>query len=185
MTYTYQFTANEDTTITVNPATRKTFTITLPSGNGFYAIFAESSKPDAVNAMSYTFEYGDTFKIKFVAQAGMQAQLFVNGQQHLSLPDGGEITCTDTHTVTGDCVVSAFAIQRVFHTVTYVLEPYSGLYTVQSVEHGQATSAPAEPKIPGYEFNGCTAMRISQIRGHSLRRIHRTRSPEIRSSTAS
>ena len=154
VTYTYQFTANEDTTITVNPATRKTFTITLPSGNGFYAIFAESSKPDAVNAMSYTFEYGDTFKIKFVAQAGMQAQLFVNGQQHLSLPDGGEITCTDTHTVTGDCVVSAFAIQRVFHTVTYVLEPYSGLYTVQSVEHGQATSAPAEPKIPGYEFNG-------------------------------
>ena len=154
VTYTYQFTANEDTTIKVNPATRKTFTITLPSGNGFYAIFAESSKPDAVNAMSYTFEYGDTFKIKFVAQAGMQAQLFVNGQQHLSLPDGGEITCTDTHTVTGDCVVSAFAIQRVFHTVTYVLEPYSGLYTVQSVEHGQATSAPAEPKIPGYEFNG-------------------------------
>ena len=104
--------------------------------------------------MSYTFEYGDTFKIKFVAQAGMQAQLFVNGKQHLSLPDGGEITCTDTHTVTGDCVVSAFAIQRVFHTVTYVLEPYSGLYTVQSVEHGQATSAPAEPKIPGYEFKG-------------------------------
>ena len=154
VTYTYQFTANEDTTITVNPATRKTFTITLPSGNGFYAIFAESSKPDAVNAMSYTFEYGDTFKIKFVAQAGMQAQLFVNGKQHLSLPDGGEITCTDTHTVTGDCVVSAFAIQRVFHTVTYVLEPYSGLYTVQSVEHGQATSAPAEPKIPGYEFKG-------------------------------
>ena len=34
VTYTYQFTANEDTTITVNPATRKTFTITLPSGNG-------------------------------------------------------------------------------------------------------------------------------------------------------
>ena len=154
VTYTYQFTANEDTTITVNPATRKTFTITLPSGNGFYAIFSDSNKPDAVNAMSYTFEYGDTFKIKFVAQAGMQAQLFVNGMQHLSLPDGGEITCTDTHTVTGDCVVSAFAIQRVFHTVTYVLEPYSGLYTVQSVEHGQATSAPAEPKIPGYEFNG-------------------------------
>lgn len=154
VTYTYQFTANEDTTITVNPATRKTFTITLPSGNGFYAIFAESSKPDAVNAMSYTFEYGDTFKIKFVAQAGMQAQLFVNGQQHLSLPDGGEITCTDTHTVTGDCVVSAFAIQRVFHTVTYVLEPYSGLYTVQSVEHGQTTSAPAQPEIPGYEFEG-------------------------------
>ena len=38
--------------------------------------------------------------------------------------------------------------------MTYVLEPYSGLYTVQSVEHGQATSAPAEPKIPGYEFKG-------------------------------
>lgn len=152
---TYTFTADADPIkVEINPAAKKTYTITLPSGNGFYAIFSDSNKPDAVNAMSYTFEYGDTFKIKFVAQAGMQAQLFVNGQQHLSLPDGGEITCTDTHTVTGDCVVSAFAIQRVFHTVTYVLEPYSGLYTVQSVEHGQATSAPAEPKIPGYEFNG-------------------------------
>ena len=152
---TYTFTADADPIkVEINPAAKKTYTITLPSGNGFYAIFAESSKPDAVNAMSYTFEYGDTFKIKFVAQAGMQAQLFVNGQQHLSLPDGGEITCTDTHTVTGDCVVSAFAIQRVFHTVTYVLEPYSGLYTVQSVEHGQTTSAPAQPEIPGYEFEG-------------------------------
>lgn len=152
---TYTFTADADPIkVEINPAAKKTYTITLPSGNGFYAIFSDSNKPDAVNAMSYTFEYGDTFKIKFVAQAGMQAQLFVNGMQHLSLPDGGEITCTDTHTVTGDCVVSAFAIQRVFHTVTYVLEPYSGLYTVQSVEHGQATSAPAEPKIPGYEFNG-------------------------------
>ena len=152
---TYTFTADADPIkVEINPAVKKTYTITLPSGNGFYAIFSESNKPDAVNAMSYTFEYGDTFKIKFVAQAGMQAQLFVNGKQHLSLPDGGEITCTDTHTVTGDCVVSAFAIQRVFHTVTYVLEPYSGLYTVQSVEHGQATSAPAEPKIPGYEFKG-------------------------------
>ena len=152
--YTYQFTANEDTTITVNPATKKTYTITLPSGNGFYAIFADSNKPNAKNAMSYTFEYGDTFTIKFVAQAGMQAQLFVNGQQHLSLPDGGEAICPDEHTVTGDCVVSAFAMQRVFHTVTYVLEPYSGLYTVQSAEHGQATSAPAKPEIPGYEFEG-------------------------------
>lgn len=152
---TYTFTADADPIkVEINPAVKKTYTITLPSGNGFYAIFSESNKPDAVNAMSYTFEYGDTFKIKFVAQAGMQAQLFVNGKQHLSLPDGGEITCTDTHTVTGDCVVSAFAIQRVFHTVTYVLEPYSGLYTVQSVEHGQATSAPAKPEIPGYEFNG-------------------------------
>lgn len=152
---TYTFTADADPIkVEINPAAKKTYTITLPSGNGFYAIFSESNKQDAVNAMSYTFEYGDTFKIKFVAQAGMQAQLFVNGMQHLSLPDGGEITCTDTHEVTGDCVVSAFAIQRVFHTVTYVLEPYSGLYTVQSVEHGQATSAPAEPKIPGYEFNG-------------------------------
>ncbi len=152
---TYTFTADADPIkVEINPAAKKTYTITLPSGNGFYAIFSDSNKPDAVNAMSYTFEYGDTFKIKFVAQAGMQAQLFVNGKQHLSLPDGGEITCTDTHTVTGDCVVSAFAIQRVFHTVTYVLEPYSGLYTVQSVEHGQATSAPAEPKIPGYEFKG-------------------------------
>mgnify|MGYP000983635509 CR=1 FL=1 len=152
---TYTFTADADPIkVEINPAAKKTYTITLPSGNGFYAVFSDSNKQDAVNAMSYTFEYGDTFKIKFVAQAGMQAQLFVNGKQHLSLPDGGEITCTDTHTVTGDCVVSAFAIQRVFHTVTYVLEPYSGLYTVQSVEHGQATSAPAEPKIPGYEFKG-------------------------------
>ena len=41
VTYTYQFTANEDTTITVNPATRKTFTITLPSANGCDVTFTE------------------------------------------------------------------------------------------------------------------------------------------------
>lgn len=151
---TYTFTAVTDTKVEINPAAKKTYTITLPSGNGFYAIFSDSNKPDAVNAMSYTFEYGDTFKIKFVAQAGMEAKLFVNGKEDLSLTDGGTATCEEQHEVKGDYYISAFAMQKVFHTVTYVLEPYSGLYTVQNVEHGHSTSAPAEPKIPGYKFEG-------------------------------
>ena len=159
---TYTFTANTDTKVEINPAAKKTYTITLPSGNGFYALFKDSNKAEAKNAMSYTFEYGDWFTIQFVAQAGMEAKLFVNGKEDLSLTDGGTATCEDTHGTTdtpkhevkGDYYISAFAMQKVFHTVTYVLEPYSGLYTVQNVEHGHSTSAPAEPKIPGYKFEG-------------------------------
>ena len=159
---TYTFTAVTDTKVEINPAVKKTYTITLPSGNGFYALFKDSNKAEAKNAMSYTFEYGDWFTIQFVAQAGMEAKLFVNGKEDLSLTDGGTATCEDTHGTTdtpkhevkGDYYISAFAMQKVFHTVTYVLEPYSGLYTVQSVEHGHSTSAPAKPEIPGYEFEG-------------------------------
>ncbi len=160
---TYTFTADADPIkVEINPAAKKTYTITLPSGNGFYALFKDSNKAEAKNAMSYTFEYGDWFTIQFVAQAGMEAKLFVNGKEDLSLTDGGTATCEDTHGTTdtpkhevkGDYYISAFAMQKVFHTVTYVLEPYSGLYTVQSVEHGHSTSAPAKPEIPGYEFEG-------------------------------
>lgn len=167
---TYTFTANTDTKVEINPAAKKTYTITLPSGNGFYALFKDSNKAEAKNAMSYTFEYGDWFTIQFVAQAGMEAKLFVNGKEDLSLTDGGTATCEDTHGTTdtpkhevkGDYYISAFAMQKVFHTVTYVLEPYSGLYTVQNVE----------PWTFDLRTGGAEDSRI-QIRGLVQRRVLR------------
>ena len=164
VTYTYQFTANEDTTIKVNPATRKTFTITLPSANGCDVTFADCQSwrrgrdiSAANGSTSYTFEYGDKFKVKLDVFADTRATLRVDGTAVLSNVDGNSDNPTQTtreFTVDHAYVVTVSARAVVTRMVTFSLEPYGGLYTIMPVENGSKIYAPAKPEIPGYEFGG-------------------------------
>ena len=160
VTYTYQFTANENTTITVNPATRKTFTITLPSANGCDVTFTDcyrgSVKLDnAEGATSYTFQYGDKFKVKLDVFADTRATLRVDGTTELLNVDGNSDNPTQTtHEFTVDhaYVVTVSARAVVTRMVTFSLEPYGSIYSIQYVENGSTLNKPADPKIPGYNF---------------------------------
>lgn len=162
VTYTYQFTANEDTTIKVNPATRKTFTITLPSANGCDVTFADCQSwrrgrdiSAANGSTSYTFEYGDKFKVKLDVFADTRATLRVDGTAVLSNVDGNGSNPTQTtreFTVDHAYVVTVSARAVVTRMVTFSLEPYGSIYSIQYVENGSALTKPANPQIPGYEF---------------------------------
>ena len=162
VTYTYQFTANEDTTIKVNPATRKTFTITLPSANGCDVTFADCQSwrrgrdiSAANGSTSYTFEYGDKFKVKLDVFADTRATLRVDGTAVLSNVDGNGDNPTQTtreFTVDHAYVVTVSARAVVMRTVIYSLEPYGSIYSIQYVENGSTLTKPADPQIPGYEF---------------------------------
>lgn len=162
VTYTYQFTANEDTTIKVNPATRKTFTITLPSANGCDVTFADCQSwrrgrdiSAANGSTSYTFEYGDKFKVKLDVFADTRATLRVDGTAELSNVDGnGDNPAQTTREFTVDhaYVVTVSARAVVTRMVTFSLEPYGSIYSIQYVENGSALTKPANPQIPGYEF---------------------------------
>ena len=162
VTYTYQFTANENTTITVNPATRKTFTITLPSANGCDVTFADCQSwrrgrdiSAANGSTSYTFEYGDKFKVKLDVFADTRATLRVDGTTELLNVDGNSDNPTQTtreFTVDHAYVVTVSARAVVTRMVTFSLEPYGSIYSIQYVENGSALTKPANPQIPGYEF---------------------------------
>ncbi|MEI3089523.1 MAG: hypothetical protein V8T01_06035 [Oscillospiraceae bacterium] len=133
VTYTYQFTANEDTTIKVNPATRKTFTITLPSANGCDVTFADCQSwrrgrdiSAANGSTSYTFEYGDKFKVKLDVFADTRATLRVDGTAELSNVDGNGDNPTQTtreFTVDHAYVVTVSARAVVTRMVTFSLNP--------------------------------------------------------------
>lgn len=162
VTYTYQFTANENTTITVNPATRKTFTITLPSANGCDVTFADCQSwrrgrdiSAANGSTSYTFEYGDTFKVKLDVFADTRATLRVDGTTELLNVDGNGSNPTQTtreFTVDHAYVVTVSARAVVTRMVTFSLEPYGSIYSIQYVENGSTLTKPANPQIPGYDF---------------------------------
>ena len=162
VTYTYQFTANEDTTIKVNPATRKTFTITLPSANGCDVTFADCQSwrrgrdiSAANGSTSYTFEYGDKFKVKLDVFADTRATLRVDGTAELSNVVGNGDNPTQTtreFTVDHAYVVTVSARAVVTRMVTFSLEPYGSIYSIQYVENGSTLTKPANPQIPGYEF---------------------------------
>lgn len=166
VTYTYQFTANEDTTIKVNPATRKTFTITLPSANGCEVTFTQCEgwnhrdMSAAEGSTSYTFQYGDKFKVKLDVFADTRATLRVDGTAVLSNVDGNGSNPTqiapDTtdsgYPVDHDYVITVSARAVVTRMVTFSLEPYGSIYSIQYVENGSALTKPADPKIPGYNF---------------------------------
>lgn len=165
--YTYTFTADKDLTVAVGDPTVKKFTISLPQGDGYEATFTDCTKfgflgfgsalTEAEGATSYTFEYGDTFKIKLEAYADTTATLRVDGTKVFEV-DGNsdEPKITPGH-LRGQqrCTTSPLArSSKITRMVTFSLEPYGGLYTIMPVENGNKIYAPANPEIPGYEFGG-------------------------------
>ena len=164
--YTYTFTADKDLTVAVGDPTVKKFTISLPQGDGYEATFTDCTKfgflgfgsalTEAEGATSYTFEYGDTFKIKLEAYADTTATLRVDGTKVFEVDGNSAETekTTEEYTVNKMYNITVGTKRKITRMVTFSLEPYGGLYTIMPVENGSKIYAPAKPEIPGYEFGG-------------------------------
>lgn len=164
--YTYTFTADKDLTVAVGDPTVKKFTISLPQGDGYEATFTDCKKyssmgfgsplTEADGATSYTFEYGDSFKIKLEAYADTTATLRVDGTKVFEVDGNSAETekTTEEYTVNKMYNITVGTKRKITRMVTFSLEPYGGLYTIMPVENGSKIYAPAKPEIPGYEFGG-------------------------------
>lgn len=164
--YTYTFTADKDLTVAVGDPTVKKFTISLPQGDGYEATFTDCKKyssmgfgsplTEADGATSYTFEYGDSFKIKLEAYADTTATLRVDGEEKFKVDGNSAETekTTEEYTVNKMYNITVGTKRKITRMVTFSLEPYGGLYTIMPVENGSKIYAPAKPEIPGYEFGG-------------------------------
>ena len=165
---TYHFTFKADTdaedktiAVTAENPTVKTFTISLPQGDGYAATFTDckDAAGTAITAAegmtSYTFSYGDKFKIKLESDADVAATLRVNGA--VATTTDGKDTLTATtgeYTVEGNYLVSASAKRRVERTVIFTLLPEYSQYTQMFVDNGSKITAPTAPDIAGYNFGG-------------------------------
>lgn len=163
-TNTYHFTFKADTdaenktiAVTAENPTVKTFTISLPQGDGYAATFTDcttaAGNPEGMT--SFTFNYGDKFKIKLESDADVAATLRVNGA--VATTTDGKDTLTATtgeYTVEGNYLVSASAKRRVERTVIFTLLPEYGQYTQMFVDNGSKITAPTAPNIAGYNFGG-------------------------------
>lgn len=167
-TNTYHFTFKADTdaenktiAVTAGNPTVKTFTISLPQGDGYAATFTDckDAAGTAITAAegmtSYTFSYGDKFKIKLESDADVAATLRVNGA--VATTTNGKDTLTATtgeYTVEGNYLVSASAKRRVERAVIFTLLPEYSQYTQMFVDNGSKITAPTAPDIAGYNFGG-------------------------------
>ena len=167
-TNTYHFTFKADTdaknksiVVTAENPTVKAFTISLPQGDGYAATFTDckNAAGTAITAAegmtSYTFSYGDKFKIKLESDADVAATLRVNGVVATTTNGKDTLTATtDEYTVEGNYLVSASAKRRVERTVIFTLLPKYGQYTQMFVDNGSKITAPTVPDIAGYNFGG-------------------------------
>lgn len=163
-TNTYHFTFKADTdaedktiAVTADNPTVKTFTISLPQGDGYAATFTGcttvAGNPEGMT--SFTFNYGDKFKIKLESDADVAATLRVNGAEVAKTDGKDKLTATtDEYTVNGNYLVSASAKRRVERTVIFTLLPEYGQYTQMFVDNGSKITAPTAPDIAGYNFGG-------------------------------
>lgn len=167
-TNTYHFTFKADTdaenktiAVTAENPTVKTFTISLPQGDGYAATFTDckDAAGTAITAAegmtSYTFSYGDKFKIKLESDADVAATLRVNGAVATTTNGKDTLTATtDEYTVNGNYLVSASAKRRVERTVIFTLLPEYSQYTQMFVDNGSKITASTAPDIAGYNFGG-------------------------------
>ena len=163
-TNTYHFTFKADTdaenktiAVTAENPTVKTFTISLPQGDGYAATFTGcttvAGNPEGMT--SFTFNYGDKFKIKLESDADVAATLRVNGAVATTTNGKDTLTATtDEYTVEGNYLVSASAKRRVERAVIFTLLPEYSQYTQMFVDNGSKITAPTAPDIAGYNFGG-------------------------------
>ena len=152
---------NKTIAVTAENPTVKTFTISLPQGDGYAATFTDckDAAGTAITAAegmtSYTFSYGDKFKIKLESDADVAATLRVNGAVATTTNGKDTLTATtDEYTVNGNYLVSASAKRRVERTVIFTLLPEYSQYTQMFVDNGSKITAPTAPDIAGYNFGG-------------------------------
>lgn len=165
--YTYSFKATADTTIAVTDLAKQQYTITLPYGDSFTAVFTGCKRDGANltaanNTTAYTFEYGDTFQVKVAPKPGYKLSMTVNGDAAMSngatpvaiTNETGEKT-TQSYTVDKDYNISITVDAIKFYTVTYVVD--GAQMTTREVEEGTLVKSLANIAVPskeGYTFGG-------------------------------
>lgn len=144
--YQYSFVANANTVIHVLDLSKLQYTIALPTGDNFNAVF--TSTGDA-NKTSVVKEYDDTysFKVDPVGNYKVKA-VYVNGAGQT-----GTSGVYGPFTVKGPQTISIVMEAIQFCTVTYVVD--GAQLTTRQVQNG--SPIPSDVKAPtktGYDFDG-------------------------------
>lgn len=131
---------------------QKTYTVTLPSGQGYSINTAQST----------TVEHGGSFEFT-VTVAREYAQkaptVTVSGGGTLSTPtftSNPDQSVSYTYTISGikaNQIVSVSVSQNLMFTVTFEA-PAGTFYAEQQVEQGSIATRPADPVVEGYKFDG-------------------------------
>lgn len=145
VTYTYSFTATDDTTIAVSDDLAKlSYVVTMPVGHFTAALTAPTA------GASTTVEYGGSYTFTVTPEKGYEiVGVYVNGEKLTAGGTGSnEYTVTN---VTGSQVVEVVVEEIPNYTVTYVVNDKQ--YTTQVVADGEKVAAlPEAPVVTGYEF---------------------------------
>ena len=132
--------------ILVNPLTEKTFTVTLPTGEGFDAAFTVPT--GAADKKITPVDYDGTVSFTVTPRPGYTVKgVYANGERLTSTTGTYEIkNIKSNQAVTVDMA----AIQ--FHTVTYVLDGKQ--MAAQSVQDNTTLNPPSAPNKTGYNWDG-------------------------------
>lgn len=146
VTYTYSFTATDDTTIAVSDDLAKlSYVVTMPVGHFTAALTAPTA------GASTTVEYGGSYTFTVTPEKGYEiVGVYVNGEKLTAGGTGNnEYTVTN---VTGSQVVEVVVEEIPNYTVTYVVNDKQ--YTTQVVADGNTGvgTLPEPPVVTGYEF---------------------------------
>ena len=153
--YIYEFKAEQNTEIKISESlAKKQFTITLPQGDGYATEFVGCTPAAANGTTSFTFSYGEEFSVKLTVQPDIKATLKIDGATEATINAGATVQTETSNVVvvTKEHNVSVAIEKKIIRTVTYSLEPHSGLYTTQLVENNTTATKPVDPDIRGYNF---------------------------------
>lgn len=149
VTYTYSFTATDDTTIAVSDDLAKlSYVVTMPVGH----FTAKLTGNGITSEASTTVEYGGSYSFTVDPEDGYKIMgVYVNGDKLTAGGTGNnEYTVI---TVTGSQVVEVVVEEIPNYTVTYVVNDKQ--YTTQVVADGEKVAAlPEAPVVTGYTFDG-------------------------------
>ena len=149
VTYTYSFTATDDTTIAVSDDLAKlSYVVTMPVGH----FTAKLTGNGITSEASTTVEYGGSYTFTVDPEDGYKIMgVYVNGALRTAgVAGNNEYTVTN---VTGPQVVEVVVEAIPNYTVTYVVNDKQ--YTTQVVADGEKVAAlPEAPVVTGYTFDG-------------------------------
>lgn len=146
-TYSYVFTANANTTVSVSSPSKLTYPVMMPVGHFDAAITAVtgtgSSKPNDASAV---IEYGEGYTFTIAPNPGYQVSVYVNGVKQTG---DGTYTVTD---VTSAQKVEVVESEIPNCSVTFIV-PLTGQSFTQTVARDRTANRPGvDPEREGYVF---------------------------------
>lgn len=152
-TYWYEFTADRDTTVTINAPLKKRFPVVMPVGEYFNAYF---TAPEPYGEKAKEIEYGTSysFKVDYDASVLKAPIVTVNGVQ--VYPNSGGVYTVPASSVTGPQTVRVEINKKDLWQVTFTLPQFGGSEYIGRVDvvDGHSVSKPIDPQREGYEFLG-------------------------------